>query len=69
MKYLYLTKSVSDLYDENYALLIKEIKEGLNAKSWGKRSRGQASAQHSMNKKKSSTTCPLPYTLKELTMY
>lgn len=53
MKYLciYLTKSVSDLYDENYALLMKEIKEGLNAKSWGKRSLGQASAQHSTSKK------------------
>lgn len=52
MKYLciYLTKSVSNLSDDSYALLKKEIKEGLNAKSWGKRSLGQASAQHSTNK-------------------
>lgn len=31
--YIYKTnKSVQDLYDENYALLMKEIKENLNAK-------------------------------------
>ena len=47
-----LTKIVKDLYDENYVLLMKEIKEDINAKSWGSSRPDQLHHQQSTNTKK-----------------